>query len=222
VNGVIGKLGDSADPSRDAVCLDGERIRLEALEYWLVHKPTGVLSTVRDSHGRSTVLDLVSDSDARLFPVGRLDRDTEGLVLLTNDGDLTHGLLHPSHGVEREYVVTARGTISDATLSRLARGVELEDGWTAPAKVEKVTRDSSARTTRFHLTIIEGRKRQIRLALRALRHPVIRLVRIRFGPLRLGPLAAGTARPLTAAEARSLLRAVSGTREVSGQTRNDS
>jgi 23S rRNA pseudouridine2605 synthase len=155
------------------------------------------------------VLDLVHESNVRLFPVGRLDRDTEGLVLLTNDGNLAHGLLHPSHGVEREYVVTVRGDASGATLSRLARGVELEDGLTAQAKVEQVTRDPNARTTCFHLTLIEGRKRQIRRALRALRHPVIRLVRIRFGPLHLGRLAMGSARPLTSGESRSLRRAAS-------------
>jgi 23S rRNA pseudouridine2605 synthase len=130
--------------------------------YWIVHKPRGVLTTARDTHGRDTVLGLVPDCGARLFPVGRLDRDTEGLVLLTNDGALAHALLHPSHGVEREYVVSVRGHVRNATFQRLARGVELEEGRTAPAGVDRVQRDAKARVTRFHLTLIEGRKRQIR------------------------------------------------------------
>jgi 23S rRNA pseudouridine2605 synthase len=207
VNGAPAQLGDSADPARDAVRLDGRRVALEPLVYWAVHKPRGVLTTARDTHGRQTVLELLPDCGARLFPVGRLDRDTEGLVLLTNDGALAHALLHPSHGVEREYVVTARGYVRAATLARLARGVELEEGRTAPAGVERVKRDAKARVTRFHLTIVEGRKRQIRRAMRLLGHPVARLVRVRFGPLRLGRLAPGDARPLSARERASLERA---------------
>jgi 23S rRNA pseudouridine2605 synthase len=207
VNGATAQLGDSADPTRDAVCLDGKRVAPEPLVYWVVHKPRGVLTTARDTHGRKTVLDLLPDCGARLFPVGRLDRDTEGLVLLTNDGALAHALLHPSHGVEREYVVSARGHVRTATLERLARGVDLEEGRTAPAGVERVQRDAKARSTRFHLTIVEGRKRQIRRAMRLLGHPVNRLVRVRFGPLRLGRLAPGQARPLSARERGSLERA---------------
>ena len=175
--------------------------------YWIVHKPRGVLTTARDTHGRDTVLGLVPDCSARLFPVGRLDRDTEGLVLLTNDGALAHALLHPSHGVEREYAVSVRGHVRDATFQRLARGVELEEGRTAPAGVDRVQRDAKARVTRFHLTLIEGRKRQIRRAMRLFGHPVIRLVRVRFGPLRLGRLAPGAARQLSTRELASLQRA---------------
>lgn len=204
VNGAPAKLGDSADPARDAVCLDGSRVAPEPLAYWVVHKPRGVLTTARDTHGRDTVLGLVPDCRVRLFPVGRLDRDTEGLVLLTNDGALAHALLHPSHGVEREYVVTARGHVRNATFQRLARGVELEEGRTAPAGVDRVQRDAKARVTRFHLTLVEGRKRQIRRAMQLLGHPVIRLVRVRFGSLRLGCLAPGEARRLSRRERVSL------------------
>jgi 23S rRNA pseudouridine2605 synthase len=192
---------------RDAVCLDGSRVALEPPVYWVVHKPRGVLTTARDTHGRETVLDLVPDCDARLFPVGRLDRDTEGLVLLTNDGALAHALLHPSHGVEREYVVSVRGHVGSATLQRLARGVMLEEGRSAPAGVDRVQRDAKERVTRFHLRLIEGRKRQIRRAMRLLGYPVIRLVRVRFGPLRLGRLAPGAARQLSTRELASLRRA---------------
>jgi 23S rRNA pseudouridine2605 synthase len=207
VNGAPARLGDSADPARDAVCLDGRRIAIEPPVYWIVHKPRGVLTTARDTHGRDTVLGLVPDRAVRLFPVGRLDRDTEGLVLLTNDGGLAHALLHPSHGVEREYVVSVRGHVCGASFERLAQGVELEEGLTAPAGVERVQRDASARVTRFHLTLIEGHKRQIRRAMRALGHPVMRLVRVRFGPLRLGRLAAGAARRLSVREQAALQRA---------------
>jgi pseudouridine synthase len=206
VNGSVATLGESADAERDEIAVDGEPIQREALEYWMVHKPLGVLTTVSDPQGRSTVLDLVSESSARLFPVGRLDLLSEGLVLLTNDGPLTHALLHPSFGEEREYRVTVRGSVARATLRRISEGVELEDGMTAPARVGAARFDRQTRTTAFALTLVEGRKRQIRRMMRALGHPVVRLVRVRMGPLELGPLAAGDARPLRAREVRSLRR----------------
>ena len=206
VNGVVAKLGESADPEHDAITLDGERVHAERTVYWLVHKPVGVLTTVSDPDGRRTVLDLVPEERARVFPVGRLDRDTEGLVLLTNDGALANALLHPSHGVEREYVATARGRMSESSLRRLAGGVGLEDGLTAPAGVARVSYDPRADTTRFHLILVEGRKRQIRRALEALGHPVVRLVRIRMGPLRLGRLPSGASRPLDPRERSALGR----------------
>jgi 23S rRNA pseudouridine2605 synthase len=178
----------------------------EPLEYWIVHKPRGVLSTASDTHARATVLDLVPDRAGRLYPVGRLDRDTEGLVLLTNDGALTHRMLHPSFGAEREYRVTVRGQISTRSLERLAEGIELEDGPTAPATVSGGEFDRGTRTSAFSLTMIEGRKRQIRRALQTLGHPVVRLIRVRMGPLRLGDLAAGDSRPASARERRALAR----------------
>ena len=161
VNGEPARLGDGADPSRDRVELDGERLRLERRRTWVVNKPRGVLSTVRDPEGRRTVLDLLPERGTRAFPVGRLDRDTEGLLLLTNDGELTHALLHPSHEVEREYVVTARGELSTRAQERLARGVRLEDGKTSPARVSRVRYDRERDVTELHLVLIEGRKRQI-------------------------------------------------------------
>jgi 23S rRNA pseudouridine2605 synthase len=138
--------------------------------------------------------------------VGRLDRDTEGLVLLTNDGALAQALLHPSLGSEREYRVTVSGRVPRAALIALVAGVELEDGVTAPAVVGSARYSAGADTTQFSLTLIEGRKRQIRRSLEALGHPVRRLVRVRMGPLRLGRIAAGVARPLDARERRALLR----------------
>ena len=206
VNGRTASIGESADPRRDLVCVDGERLAAEPLEYWLVNKPLGVVSTVRDPEGRAIVLELAPERRGRLFPVGRLDRDTEGLVILTNDGPLTHALLHPSREVEREYVVRARGRMRESALRRLAAGVELEDGRTAPAGVDRVRRGETETT--LHLTLVEGRKRQIRRALQALGHPVESLRRVRMGPLRLGRLAKGAARPLTSREVASLRRAV--------------
>jgi 23S rRNA pseudouridine2605 synthase len=212
VNGAVATLGESADADRDAIALDGEPIQREPLEYWIVHKPKGVLTTVSDPEGRSTVIDLVQESTARLFPVGRLDLLSEGLVLLTNDGPLTHSLLHPSFGEEREYRVTVRGSIDRSTLRRISEGVELEDGLTAPARTGAVRFDPGTRTTCFALTLVEGKKRQIRRMMSELGHSVIRLVRVRMGPLELGRLAPGEARPLRARERRALKRALAGSR----------
>ena len=206
VNGRIAGLGERADPDRDVVTVDGEPVGREPLEYWMAHKPRGVITTVRDPEGRPTAVDLLPGGTGRLFPVGRLDRDTEGLVLLTNDGRLAHALLHPSHQNEREYDVTVRGRIAAAALARLGRGVRLADGVTAPARVGAARFDESTGNSRFALVLVEGRKRQIRRACRALGHPVVRLVRVRMGPLRLGGLAPGAARRLTERERRDLLR----------------
>jgi 23S rRNA pseudouridine2605 synthase len=204
VNGRVSSLGESADPERDVILVDGRPVHPEALEYWLVHKPAGVLTTVHDPFGRRHVVDLLPERRVRLFPVGRLDLDTEGLVLLTNDGALAHRLLHPSHQVEREYQVTVEGRASARELSPLAQGMSLDDGPTAPARVGRPRYEAASDRTRFTLVLIEGRKRQIRRALEKLGHPVVRLVRVRMGPLRLGRLAAGAARRLTPAERREL------------------
>lgn len=214
VNGAVARLGDSADPEADAIRLDGRPVTPAPASYWLFHKPRGVLSTTRDPKarplGRRTVVEcLPPDARARergLFPVGRLDLDSEGLLLLTNDGDVAHALLHPSLGTEREYRVTARGRLPKASAARLERGLRLDDGPMAPCRVSGLRFDARAGTTRLTLTLREGRKRQIRRALRALGHPVLRLRRVRMGPLRLGRLAPGAARPLEARERTALLR----------------
>ncbi len=208
VNGVPARLGDRADPDADRIAVDGRPVARERPVYWLVHKPRGVVTTTRDPFASHTVLDLVPGARQRLFPVGRLDRDTEGLLLLTNDGATAHALLHPALGTEREYRVTVRGRVSRAALRQLGRGVELEDGRTAPARVGPARTDAPSNTTRFALVLREGRKRQIRRALAALGHPVVRLVRVRMGPLRLGRLPAGAARPLESRELRALRRHV--------------
>lgn len=200
VDGVVAKLGDSADPARQKISVDGRALALERAAYWIVHKPRSVLTTTSDPHGRPTVLGLLPPEVPRVFPVGRLDWETEGLVLLTNDGDVAHALLHPSLGSEREYRVTVRGHVPDAVLRRLARGVELEDGRTAPARVGTARFDRNSDTSTFALVLFEGRKRQIRRAMDALGHPVRRLVRVRMGPIELGALPPGRARALRTAE----------------------
>jgi len=151
------------------------------------------------------VIDLLPPRTPRLVPVGRLDLETSGLVLLTNDGALAHALLHPSLGNEREYRVGVRGQIDEKALRRLERGIHLEDGPTAPARVSGPRYSADEDISTFNLTLSEGRKRQIRRAMLALGHPVKRLVRIRVGPLRLGKLARGAARPLRDDEIRALL-----------------
>jgi 23S rRNA pseudouridine2605 synthase len=170
------------------------------LVHHLLNKPTGVVTTASDPQGRPTVVELVP-SEPRVFPVGRLDADTEGLLLLTNDGELAHRLTHPSFGVEKEYLAEVTGTPSRGALRRLRQGVELDDGPTAPAVVSLV----DAHTVR--ITIHEGRNRQVRRMCAAVGHPVRRLVRVRIGPIVDRTLAPGASRPLTQDEVRALERA---------------
>ena len=204
VNGRVAKLGDSADPRRDVVAVDGERLAREPLAYWMAHKPAGVVTTLHDPQGRPTVVSLLPDRVPRLHPVGRLDYESTGLVLLTNDGALTHALLHPSLGSEREYQVTVKGEVDARVKGALEHGVVLEEGRTAPAKVGRVVYDAKSDTSVFSLTLVEGRNRQIRRSLLALGRPVKKLVRIRMGPLALGKLPRGKARVLESAEVAAL------------------
>jgi 23S rRNA pseudouridine2605 synthase len=205
VDGRVARLGDSADPARERVALDGRPVARAAAEYWIVHKPSGVLTSRGDPRGRATVMDLVPAADASVFPVGRLDRDTEGLLLLTNDGDLAHALLHPSLESEREYVVCVRGRLDAERAGQLAAGVVLDGVRTAPARLFARRFAAAENCTRFHLVLHEGRKRQIRRACAALGHPVRHLLRVRMGPLRLGTLGRGEARRLAPGEIRALL-----------------
>ena len=194
------------DPARDVgegdrVALDGRVVRPEPREVWAVNKPAGVVSTARDTHGRPTVLELVPSS-RRLYPVGRLDAETTGLILLTNDGELAERLTHPRYGVERTYRARVEpAPVPEAGLRALREGVELEDGRTAPAGVRQT------RPPVLEITIREGRKRQVRRMCEAVGHPVVALERVSFGPLRLGRLEPGAARRLTAQEVERLRRA---------------
>ncbi len=208
VNGKVASLGDRANPSVDDIRFDGERVMRERPAYWIVNKPRAIVTTVRDEDGRRTVMDLLPEKVGRLFPVGRLDKETTGLLLLTNDGDAAYALLHPSMGNEREYRVNVKGQIDAKAIARLERGVQLEDGRTSPAAVSDVGYDPANGTSNLSLTLGEGRKRQIRRSLLILGFPVRRLVRVRMGPLRLGRLPVGEARPLRSEEKRALLQHV--------------
>lgn len=201
LNGRVATLGDKADPTDDVIEVDGVRIgTTPGLVYYLLNKPAGVVTTAADTHGRPIVTDLVP-TEPRVFPIGRLDQDTEGLLLLTNDGDLAQRLAHPRYGVEKEYLVEVDGTPTRGQLRRLREGVELDDGLTAPAKAVLVERNL------LRITIHEGRKRQVRRMCDAVGHPVVRLVRTRIGPLADRSLAPGEWRLLTVDEVRTLERA---------------
>jgi 23S rRNA pseudouridine2605 synthase len=196
------------DPARDVdvrneVAVDGRAVEPELNEHHLLNKPAGVVSTVDDPRGRPKVTDLV-DSSARLYPVGRLDADTTGLILLTNDGELANRLTHPSFEVEKTYRAKVKGNVGREALRLLRSGVELDDGRTAPAKARVA--DRLPGVTELELTIHEGRKRQIRRMAEAVGHPVIELQRIRLGPLRLGRLAPGDSRRLRPEEVEQLRR----------------
>jgi 23S rRNA pseudouridine2605 synthase len=201
VNGVVATLGTRADPEADTIEVDGAVVGVrQGLVHYLLNKPAGVVTTASDPEGRPTVVDLVP-ADPRVYPVGRLDADSEGLLVLTNDGELAHRLTHPSFGVEKEYLADVEGVPSRGTLRRLREGVELDDGPTAPAKVSLVGEHT------LRITIHEGRNRQVRRMGEAVGHAVRRLVRVRIGPLSDRRLAPGTWRPLTQAEVRALERA---------------
>lgn len=205
VNGqVVTELGTKVDPNLDEISVDGTPLSGPAERVYLIlNKPPGYISTADDPWGRPTVLDLVPHR-GRLYPVGRLDAESEGLLLLTNDGELTHRLTHPRYQQEKEYLVLVKGHPKEAILSRLRRGVDLEEGRTAPAKVSRVSRkerrETPPDTTWLRIVVHEGRKRQIRRICAAVGHPVQRLIRVRLGPLRLGPLKPGQWRPLSGRE----------------------
>jgi len=204
VDGEVAVLGRRVDVETALIELDGAPIGVRPdLVHYLLNKPAGVVTTADDPQGRPTVVGLVP-AEPRVFPVGRLDVDTEGLLLLTNDGELTHRLTHPSFGVEKEYVAELEGSPSRAALRRLREGVELDDGTTAPARAALLE------PSVVRLTVHEGRNRQVRRMCDAVGHPVVRLIRTRIGPLADRSLAPGAWRELTGDEVRSLQRAVAG------------
>lgn len=208
IDGTVARLGDKVDPASQRLAVDGVPVPTRpGLVYYLLNKPPGVVTTARDPQGRPTVLQLVPPQP-RVFPVGRLDADSEGLLLLTNDGDLAHLLAHPRHGVDKTYLVEVEGTPGPGALAALRRGVDLEDGRTAPARVRMV--QSGRGASALEITIHEGRKRQVRRMCAAVGHPVRRLVRTRIGPLRDPRLAPGQWRALRPDEVRRLYAAASG------------
>jgi 23S rRNA pseudouridine2605 synthase len=204
VNGEIAVLGRRVDPDKDRITVDDAPVGTKTgLVYYLLNKPIGVVTTAYDPHQRPTVMDLVPE-EPRVFPVGRLDVDTEGLLLLTNDGELTFRLTHPSYGIKKEYVAEVRGEPSQAAIRALRNGIELEDGITAPAEVNMIAPNA------VRIAIHEGRNRQVRRMLEAVGHPVIRLVRVRIDRLADRQLPPGRWRELTPGELASLSEAVAG------------
>lgn len=232
VDGSAAELGCTVEPTTQLVAVDGKPVVPETKEYWLLNKPVGVLSAAGDSRGRRTVVECVP-AHVRVFPVGRLDLNSSGLLLLTNDGELAARLLHPRYHVEKEYLVAVRGTVTEAALGRLRRGIVLDDGRTLPAAVEVIDRGQPTRvpgsrnrgssiaqgpsttrgpsagretSTTLRITLHEGRKRQVRRMMEAVGHKVVSLHRRRFATLTDTGLSPGEARPLSTAEVDELRR----------------
>jgi pseudouridine synthase len=207
VNGaVVTTLGTRVDPRNDRIAVDGRRISTDPDKVYVVlNKPAGVVTTMSDERSRPSVADLVR-AGARVYPVGRLDADTQGVLLMTNDGELAHRLTHPRWGVERVYRAEVLGAVDRAAIERLLRGVRLEDGLAKAARARVVAKGAE----RSHLEIVmtEGRKREVRRMLEAVGHPVARLVRRAYGPITLGSLRPGGWRELTPAEVGALKQLV--------------
>jgi len=204
IDGRMATLGDRVDAERDEVRVDDRLVSVDpGLRYLALHKPRGVTTTMRDPHAERTLSRLLPGGP-RVFPVGRLDRDTEGLLLLTNDGGLAHRLTHPRYGVEKEYLAEVGGAASTRRLARLERGVELDDG-VARAVRARAAGGSGGRGA-VRLVMVEGRKREVRRMLEAVGLPVRRLIRVRVGPVRLGRLKPGELRELSPEDVRALYR----------------
>ncbi len=205
VNGVVvTELGRRIDPTVDIVDVDGTAIQLDSTKrYVMLNKPTGVVSTMKDEQGRPDLRRYTQDWPERLYNVGRLDAETSGLLVLTNDGELAHVLAHPSFGVNKVYIAKVDGRVTPQVIARLTKGVELEDGHIAADKARLL--DASGATSLVELTLHSGRNRIVRRMMAEVGHPVIELVRRQFGPLHLGTLPAGKARELTTVERGALL-----------------
>ncbi|MBI1319863.1 MAG: pseudouridine synthase [Candidatus Hydrogenedens sp.] len=202
VNGQPAVIGMNIDPETDKVLLDGAPVATDTKVYVLLNKPSGTVTTANDTHGRKTVLDCLDGVTARVFPVGRLDMDVEGVLLLTNDGELAHRLMHPTHEIDKVYVALVAGSFGEEAVKKLERGVMLEDGMTAPAKVRVLS--VNERTSRIQLTIHEGRKREVKRMCAAVGHPVKKLKRIAFANLLRGDLRPGEWRYLNRPEVQML------------------
>ncbi len=204
VNGKVASIGMKADPFRDHVKVDGKLLtKPEKKVYYVFHKPRGVVTSMSDPEGRPTVADIISGIRQKVYPVGRLDYDSEGLLLLTNDGDFAHAILHPSKKIPKTYLVKVKGILDEEKMEKLRTGIRIDGRMTAPAKVKKLRRSES--NSWIEMTIHEGRKRQIRKMLERVGHSVIRLMRIRINGIEMGPLAPGTCRRLTPSEMNAIM-----------------
>lgn len=204
VNGVVVTEMGTKVEQWDKVNVDGKPIKRESKIYILLNKPKGYVTTLQDPEGRRTVAHLLQDIKERIYPVGRLDYNTEGLLLLTNDGELTHGLTHPSHEVDKTYIAEVLGIAAEEELDRLRMGIKLEDGVTSPAKVEKIADDFERSRTTISITIHEGKNRQVRRMCEAIGHPVRKLKRTKYAFLNLSGVKRGAYRFLTDEEVREL------------------
>ncbi len=208
VNGVVVKeLGTKADPANDIIAVKGKPIASEKKIYLMLNKPKGVITSASDPKGRKIVSDFLPGIKERVYPVGRLDYDTEGLLLLTNDGEFANLLTHPSHHVPKTYLATVKGVPHGTALEKLQNGIKLEDGMTAPAEVEYHDVDMDSKQSTVQITIYEGRNRQVRRMFEAVGHPVTRLKRIQFGHLGLENMQRGKYRHLTVSEIKELIDA---------------
>ena len=209
---VVNRLGARADSAVNKICVDGKLLHFDDEKiYLLLNKPEGYLSAASDKRGRATVLDLVKEISARVYPCGRLDLNSAGLLLMTNDGELMNRLLHPKFKVAKTYRVKVEGELTDKKISQLCAGIELEDGLTSPAEVNVIHADKNSAT--LEITIHEGRNRQIRRMLAAVGCNVKKLVRIKFAGLTLEGVAVGKFRKLTSAEVKKLYKLVSETED---------
>ncbi|WP_400163831.1 pseudouridine synthase [Brevibacillus sp. TJ4] len=207
VNGkLVRELGTKVDPERDRIVVNGKPIKLERHVYLLLHKPTGVITSLSDPQGRRVVTDLLKGVKERVYPVGRLDYDTSGLLLLTNDGELANRLAHPSYEIDKVYRAWVKGIPSAESIKRLATGVRLEDGMTSPGRARLLKTSSDKQKAWIELTIHEGRNRQVRRMCEAIGHPVLTLERVRLGFLTLEGLRPGDYRLLTSEEVNKLKR----------------
>ncbi len=218
LDGRVATLGDKVEVGRHQVEVDGAPVNLDPnVRYYALHKPAGIVTTMRDPQGRADIRSLLPRDGPRVFPVGRLDRDTEGLLVLTNDGELANRLMHPAFGVEKEYLAEVEGVPSPGQVTRLRRGVELDDG---PARAETARIvDTRANRGQIRMVMTEGRKREVRRMLAAIGLPVTRLVRLRVGPVRLGRMKPGAVRELTPEEVLGLSRAAGAPQRRRARTR---
>jgi len=203
VNGQTAVIGMKADPLRDHIKVDGKLLtRPEKKVYYIFNKPRGVVTSMSDPQGRPTVNDFLRGIRQRVYPVGRLDYDSEGMLILTNDGELAHAILHPSMKIPKTYLVKVKGVLEEEDMEKLRTGIKIEGGMTAPAKVRRLRKTEN--NSWIEMTIYEGKKRQIRRMLERVGHPVIRLMRVRIDGIEMGELSPGSFRRMTSEEMKRI------------------